>query len=108
MTLNFYRIQQLATELAALVCLKISTFAIDLILFEIADKEEIHSILDVFEFWLPALEHPKISQLGYNGENGVYSFSWLFTYFRTIQHILVTCWLSGERSSPFGLLVIII
>ena len=28
---------------------------------------------------------------GYNQENGV--FSLLFTYFRTIQNILVSCWL---------------
>ena len=27
-----------------------------------------------------------------------------FTYLRTIQNILMTCWLSGERSLPFGLL----
>ena len=26
-------------------------------------------------------------------------------YFETIQNILMTCWLSGERSLPFGLLV---
>ena len=25
--------------------------AIDLILFKLADREEIHNILDVFEFW---------------------------------------------------------
>ena len=29
----------------------------------------------------------------------------LFTYFRTMQNILMTCWLSGKRSLPFGLLV---
>ena len=29
----------------------------------------------------------------------------LLTYLRTIQDILMTCWLSGERSLPFGLLV---
>ena len=28
------------------------------------------------------------------------------TYLRTIQNILMTCWLSGERSLPFGLLVV--
>ena len=28
-----------------------------------------------------------------------------FTYLRSIQNILITCWLSGERSLPFGLLV---
>ena len=31
--------------------------------------------------------------------------SWCFTYLRTIQCILMTCWLSVERSMPFGLLV---
>ena len=28
-----------------------------------------------------------------------------FTYLRTIQNIFMICWLSGERSLPFGLLV---
>ena len=28
-----------------------------------------------------------------------------FTYLRTYSNILMTCWLSGERSLPFGLLV---
>ena len=31
-----------------------------------------------------------------------------FTYLRTIQNILMTCWLSGERSLPFGLLVLLL
>ena len=56
MTLLFCQIQQLTTELACLEFLKIniSTFvsvAIDLTLFKLADKEEMHNILDVFEFW---------------------------------------------------------
>ena len=56
---------------------------------------------------LPALEHPKISPLCYNGENGVNRFACLFTYLRIIQNILMTCRFSGERSLPFWLLVII-
>ena len=28
-----------------------------------------------------------------------------FTYLKAIQNILMTCWLSGEQSLPFGLLV---
>ena len=45
---------QLTTELAALVCLKNQCLhfflvAIDLILFKLAGKEEMHNILDVFE-----------------------------------------------------------
>ena len=28
-----------------------------------------------------------------------------FTYLRTIQDVSMTCWLSGERLLPFGLLV---
>ena len=28
-----------------------------------------------------------------------------FTYLRTIQNILMTCWFSGDRPLPFGLLV---
>ena len=63
---------------------KINTVAIDLILFQLADKEEMHSILDLFGQVgrqtteladLAYLEHTKIHPLGYNGENGVYSFS---------------------------------
>ena len=42
-----------------------------------------------------------LSNFGHNGENGVYSFSWFFTYLKTIQNILMPCWLSGERSLPF-------
>ena len=30
-----------------------------------------------------------------------------FTYLRTIQDVSMTCWLSGERSLPFGLFVLI-
>ena len=30
-----------------------------------------------------------------------------FTYLRAIQNILMTCWLSGERSLPYGLLVVV-
>ena len=75
MTLLFCRIQQLiTTDLAALECPKsMSPFlsvAIDLILFILADKEEMH-IFDVFEFWpdwtqtiaLSVLEYPKIHSL---------------------------------------------
>ena len=56
MTYNFCQIQQLTTELAALICLKnqclyFFSVAIDLILFKLANKEEMHDILDVFEFW---------------------------------------------------------
>ena len=31
-----------------------------------------------------------------------------FTYLRTTQNMLMTCWLSGERSLPFGLLVSVV
>ena len=31
---------------------------IDLILFKLADKKEMHNILDEFQFW-PAFDHPK-------------------------------------------------
>ena len=31
--------------------------------------------------------------------------SFTYTYLRTIQNIFMTCWLAGERSLPFGLLV---
>ena len=32
--------------------------------------------------------------------------SFTYMYLRTIQNIFMTCWLAGERSLPFGLLVI--
>ena len=54
MILNFCQIQQQTTALSALECLKnvsIFSVAFDLILFKLADKEEIHNVLDVFEFW---------------------------------------------------------
>ena len=55
MTLNFYQIQQLTTELAALECLEnqclhFFSVPIDLIFFKLPDKEEMY-ILDVSEFW---------------------------------------------------------
>ena len=80
-------------------CLHFFSVANYLILFKFADKEEMHNILDVFEFWpdwttateeLVALEHPKIPNLDIK-----WWFSSLFTYFRTIKHILSTCLLSG-------------
>ena len=58
----------------------------DLILFKLADEEELHNTLDVFQFGqlgrqLPALEHPKIPTLGYCGENGVSLQFFLVVYF---------------------------
>ena len=45
--------------------------------------------------------------LGYNGKNGVYSFSWLFTYFGTIQ---IYTWnkVKGHSKSQFYALKILI
>ena len=78
----------MTTELAALECLKnqclqFFSVAIDQILFKLADKEEMHNILDVFSNlakldnrqhnYLP-LTIQKIPKLGYNGENGVSVF----------------------------------
>ena len=72
--------------------------AIDLILFQLADKKEMHNILDEFQFW-PAFDHPKkVSKSRYNGENnGVSVFHGCFTYLRTSQNILMICWLPGEQ-----------
>ena len=77
MTLNFCQIQQLTTELAALECKKNQCFhffsvAIHLILYKLADKDEMHKILDVFEFrsdWttdnrVPAHDHSKQHPIG--------------------------------------------
>ena len=54
--LELCQIQQMTTELAAHECLKnqclhFFSVAIDLKLFKPADNEEMHTILDVFEFW---------------------------------------------------------
>ena len=51
MTLNFCQIQQPTTELAARECLKnqclhFFSVAIELIVFKLADKDEMHTILD--------------------------------------------------------------
>ena len=93
MSLNFCQIQQLTTELATLECLKkidVSTFSP--ILFKLAEKEEMHNILDVVS--LDNRQHKnlpltiqKIPKLGYNGEKGILScfFFWLFSYLRTIS-----------------------
>ena len=83
MTLNFCQIQKLTTELAALECLKINvsfflSVAIDLILFKLAGKEKMYTILGVFEVWpdwtTDNLSIQTIPPLGYNRENGLYSF----------------------------------
>ena len=55
MSLKICQIQQLTTELAALECLKnqfhLFSVAIDPIFLKLADKEGMHDILDVFQFW---------------------------------------------------------
>ena len=73
MSLNLCQIQPLTTELAAIECPKIQclhffSVAIDLMLFKLADKEEMHTNLDLFDVCqigqqkteLAAFEHPKI------------------------------------------------
>ena len=54
--MNFRQIRKLTAELAALLhlkyqCLDFVSVAIDSNFFKFADKEEIHNILDEFEFW---------------------------------------------------------
>ena len=51
----------------------------------------------------PANHAPGV-QIGHTP--GVLSAKISFTYLRTYSNILMTCWLSGERSLPFGLLVL--
>ena len=60
--------------------------AIDLILFKLANKEEMHNILfrisarlDDEKPDLAALSIQNIPPLVYKWRNGVYCFSWLFT-----------------------------
>ena len=76
MTLNFFQIQQVTPELAALECLKnqclhFFSIAIGVIFFKLADKEEMHNILDSNfgqieqqRTELPALDHPKCVIIG--------------------------------------------
>ena len=68
-----------------------------------------HNISDLFEFWPDwptdnRVTSPSVSKntpiIGNNGK-----MVSTVTYLRTIQHILMTCWLSGERSLPLGPLV---
>ena len=57
-------------------------------------KSRMSSKFDQISPWsveLAALEHLKKS--------------FTYMYLRTIQNIFMTCWLAGERSLPFGLLV---
>ena len=52
MSLNFCQTQQLNYRLSQKnQCLHFFLVAIDLILFKLAGKEEMHTILDVFQFW---------------------------------------------------------
>ena len=92
MSLNLGQIPPLTMELAALERLKnrrhhFFSIAIDPILFKLADNEDMHNILDEFEFrpdqttdygvscpWASK----KYPYRPYNGENGVSTFSLLF------------------------------
>ena len=56
MSLNLGQIPPLTMELAALECLKIRrhhffSVAIDPVLFKLPSNEDMHNILDEFEFW---------------------------------------------------------
>ena len=104
MSLNFGGISPLTAELATLEHLKktyklVSTLAPSFFIFFIlAGNRGNYIVSDEFEIRpVPSMEC------------GV-SCPWPIEknfYFKTIQNILITCWLSGERSLPFGLLVLI-
>ena len=89
MSLNLGQIPALTMELAALERLKnrrhhFFSVAIDPILFKLAGNEDMHNILDEFEFRpdptteLAALERRKKFPFTYNGKNEVITFSRLF------------------------------
>ena len=117
MALHFCQIQQLTIEYAALECLKhqclhFFSVAIGLIFLNLQIRKKCIiswmysnlARLDDRQKSNNPLSTQKIPHLGYNGENGVYNFYLLFTYWRTIQNILISCWLSGERPFPLGCL----
>ena len=57
---------------------------------------------------LVAIEHLKIPLYTYNGENGVSILLVVYlleNYSKYFDYYTCTCWPSGERSLPFGLLV---
>ena len=91
--------------------------AIDLIICKLADKKEMHNIPEVFEFWPDWTTDNKFTSPGASKNTHIRVIMGkmvsTFTYLRTIQNIfiqnvLMTCWLSGERSLPFWILVLIL
>ena len=92
MSLNFGQIPPLTSELAALECLKnrchhVISVDIDPILFKLAGNEDMHNIMNEFEFRPDRTTDYRVTCHGaskkypyrpYNGENGVSTFSLLF------------------------------
>ena len=115
MSLNFCQIQQLTTELAAIgflknLCFHFLMVAIDLILFNLQIRRKYITKLylnfdqigrHTAEF--AAIDHPKIPPLDYNGI--MVSTVFLGCLLENYSKYLMTCWLSGERLFPSGLLV---
>ena len=106
MSLNFCQIQQLNYRVSLKnQCLHFFLVAIDLILFKLADKEEMHTTLDVFKFWpnwttdniiscpWASKKYPNWVIMG----KWCLSFSWLFTI-ENYSNILMTS-LAGSQVS---------
>ena len=95
--------------MVTLLKINVSTFSRFLLIR--SDNVEIHNILDEFESrpdWtteLPALEH--LQRILKIGEWCLHLFSVVFLLENYLKHFDgSTCWLSGEQSLPFGLLVL--
>ena len=83
-----------------LCCEHTSAFMFDRIFLIFADNNDNHKVLDEFELWLDLIMDCGVS-CSWTSDNIS------FTYLRTFQNIFIACWLSGERSFPFGLLVVL-
>ena len=106
MSSNFNQIRPLTTELPALERLKKSMFNLVNTLapsFLIGS----FSFLQVTRTTIMSCMSSKFSQIKpWTAElDAIDLLKKSFTYLRTIKKNLMTCWLSGERSLPFGLLV---
>ena len=89
------------SELPALVCLKKSMYNVVNTLapsFLIGSSSFLQVTRTTIKSWMSLTMDAELAALD--------QLKHSFNYLRTIQNYLMTCWLSGERSLPFGLLVI--
>ena len=98
MSLDFLQIQLLTTEIAAIECLKnkclhFFSVAIDLIIFKLADKEEMHNMLyfNLSQIGLQTTELPALeNQKRYPIRIIMGKMVSTVTYLRTFYNVLMT------------------